>query len=57
MRSPFPSFALVRVLIAAIERLVAGYDQRAQPFRRDQARAEVLAKAVRKPITTSGAEH
>jgi transposase len=51
------SFASVQELIGAIERFVASYNQRAQPFVWTKPAADVLAKAVRKPIATSGVEH
>jgi transposase len=51
------SFASVTELIEAIERFVASYNARAQPFAWTKPATEVLAKAVRKPIATSGAEH
>jgi len=50
------SFASVAELIGAIERFVASYNERAQPFVWTKPAADVLAKAV-KPIATSGAEH
>jgi transposase len=50
------SFASVPELVAAIERFVASYNQRAQPFVWTKPAAQVLAKAT-KPITTSGLEH
>jgi transposase len=50
------SFASVKELIAAIERFVASYNERAQPFLWTKPAADVLAKAV-KPIATSGVEH
>lgn len=50
------TFASVPELIAAIERFVASYNQRAQPFTWTKPAAEVLAKAVKKQAT-SGAEH
>jgi hypothetical protein len=50
------SYASVPELIAAIERFVASYNERAEPFVWTKPAAEVLTKAV-KPITTSGVEH
>jgi transposase len=50
------SFASVAELIAAIERFVASYNERAQPFVWTKPASDVLAKAV-KPIATSGVEH
>jgi transposase len=50
------SFASVAELIGAIERFVASYNERAQPFVWTKPAADVLAKAT-KPITTSGVEH
>ena len=50
------SFASGPELIAAIERFVAAYNERAQPFAWTKPAGEVLAKAV-KPIATSGVEH
>jgi transposase len=50
------SYASVPELVAAIERFVAGYNERAEPFVWTKPAADILAKAV-KPITTSGVEH
>jgi transposase len=50
------SFASVRELIAAIERFVAAYNERARPFVWTKPAQAVLAKAV-KPHTTSETEH
>jgi len=50
------SFASVPELIAAIERFVVSYNQRAQPFQWTKPAAAVLAKAT-KPNTTSETEH
>ena len=49
------SYHSVRDLIHAIDRFVATYNQRAQPFVWTKTASAVLAKA--NPITTSGAEH
>jgi len=50
------SFASVRELVAAIERFVAAYNERAQPFVWTKPADAVLAKAVKRQ-DTSGAEH
>src|SRR5680860_33809 len=50
------SYASVPELVAAIERFVASYNERAEPFVWTKPAAEVLSKAV-KPIATSGVEH
>jgi transposase len=50
------SFASVKELVAAIERFVASYNERAQPFVWTKPAAQVLAKAI-KPNATSGVEH
>ncbi len=50
------SYASVHELIAAIERFVAGDNERAEPFVWTKPAAEVLSKAA-KPIATSGVEH
>ena len=49
------SFASVKELIGAIERFVAAYNERAQPFVWTKPAAAVLVKAV-KPNATSGVE-
>jgi transposase len=50
------SYASVAELIAAIERFVAGYNERAEPFVWTKTPEQILAKAV-KPQTTSDTEH
>ena len=50
------SFASVKELVGAIERFVASYNERAQPFVWTKPPAQVLAKAV-KTDATSGVEH
>jgi transposase len=50
------SYGSVPELIAAIERFVAGWNDRAQPFVWTKTADEVLAKAVKRE-TTSGTEH
>jgi transposase len=50
------SFASVKELIAAIERFVAAYNKRAQPFAWTKPAEAILAKAV-KPNTTSETLH
>jgi transposase len=50
------SYASVPELVGAIERFVAGYNERAEPFVWTKPAADILTKAV-KPIATSGVEH
>ena len=50
------SYSSVKELVAAIERFVASYNERAQPFVWTKPAAAVLTKAV-KPHTTSETEH
>jgi len=46
------SYANVSELIAAIERFVAGYNERARPFRWTRTAEHVLAKAVKQQPTS-----
>ncbi|MEW6583704.1 MAG: IS630 family transposase [Actinomycetota bacterium] len=50
------SYASIKELVAAIERFVASYNERAQPFVWTKPAPAILAKAV-KPNTTSETEH
>ena len=50
------SYSSVPELVGVIERFVAGYNERAEPFTWTKPAVEILATAV-KPITTSGVEH
>ena len=50
------SYTSVNELIAAIERFVAGYNERAQPFTWTKTPAQVLTKAI-KQQPTSETEH